>query len=170
MNKCVFLDRDGVLNQDIEGYLFQPDDVQIPPGVAEGLRTLQDAGYLLIVITNQAGIAKGLYTANEVRAVHERIQMLTGIQFTDLYFAPEHPDYTTRSLFSKPDSLMIEKALAKYKIDASKSWMVGDKERDITAGIKAGVKTILISEKALGTQADSLAANFEQAVSILLNT
>jgi D-glycero-D-manno-heptose 1,7-bisphosphate phosphatase len=73
-NKCVFLDRDGVLNEDCPDYLYTLEALVIPEGVAEALKLLKNAGYLLIVITNQAGIAKGLYTADNVYAIHEAMQ------------------------------------------------------------------------------------------------
>lgn len=146
MQKCVFLDRDGVLNQDLPGYLYQPEKIEFPIGVKEGLNLLKKKGYLLIVITNQAGIAKGLYTSVDVQKVHDRMNEAYGNVLDDLYFAPHHEDYTTRSLSRKPGSLLIERAMAKYNIDASQSWLIGDSERDIQAGQRVGVKTILLKD------------------------
>ena len=102
MNKCVFLDRDGVLNVDRSDYVYRVDDFIIPPGVVEGLQRLKEAGYMLIVITNQAGIAKGLYTRADVMRCHQYLQEQCGYLIDDIYFSPHHPDYDTRSLTRKP--------------------------------------------------------------------
>lgn len=168
MNKCIFLDRDGVLNQDIEGYLYQPELILFPEGVKEGLLQLKKAGYLLIVITNQAGIAKGLYTAADVRAMHSRMNEEYGGVLDDLYFAPHHDHHTSRSLSRKPGSLMIERAMAKYKIDPAGSWMIGDNERDMEAGIKAGVQTILLGKAEGQTKAAFKVSRFREAVAVIL--
>jgi D-glycero-D-manno-heptose 1,7-bisphosphate phosphatase len=145
MNKCVFLDRDGVLNQEMGDYVFRPDDFHIPDGTVEALHLLKAAGYLLIVVTNQAGIAKGLYERSDVWACHNYLQAQCGYLLDDLYFCPHHPDYSTESLLRKPNSLMLEKAMAKYNIDRSASWMIGDRPRDVQAGRRAGVRTIYLS-------------------------
>lgn len=168
MKKCVFLDRDGVLNQDLDGYLFKPELLEFPEGVKEGLQRLKKAGYLLIVITNQAGIAKGLYTSAEVNAIHSKMNEEYGGVLDDLYFAPDHDDHSTRSLSRKPGSLMIERAMAKYNIDPTVSWMIGDHERDIEAGIKAGVQTILIGKADRNTKANFKVACFPEAVAAIL--
>lgn len=147
LKACVFLDRDGVLNEERGEYSYRLDDFKIIAGVKEALKALKDAGYLLIVITNQAGIAKGLYTAKDVIRCHEYLQNETGNLIDDIYHCPHHP-VTTESLMRKPDSLMLEKAIAKHRIDPAKSWMVGDSERDIIAADKVGVKGILVNEKA----------------------
>ncbi len=168
MNKCVFLDRDGVLNQDLDGYLFQPELLQFPEGVKESLLQLKKAGYLLVVITNQGGIAKGFYTGAEVNAIHSRMNEEYGGVLDDLYFAPHHDDYTTRSLSRKPGSLMIERAMAKYKIDPAGSWMIGDSERDIEAGIKAGIRTILLGRAGKQTKAAYKVSCFQEAVAVIL--
>jgi D-glycero-D-manno-heptose 1,7-bisphosphate phosphatase len=145
MNKCVFLDRDGVLNEEIGHYVYKLEDLKIPEGTSEAIALLKDAGYLLIVITNQAGIAKGLYSRNEVWACHEKIQAACGNKLDALYYCPYHPDYDSASLARKPDSLLLEKAIAKYQIDTSRSWMIGDRPRDMEAAGKVAVRGIQIS-------------------------
>lgn len=147
MNKCVFLDRDGVLNQEIGTYVYQPEDLVIPEGVPEALQNLKRAGYLLVVITNQGGIAKGLYTQKEVRQCHEIIQHSCGIVLDALYFCPYHPDYDSESLARKPHSLMLEKAVARFGIDITQSWMIGDRARDLEAAQRLQVKGIFIGSK-----------------------
>jgi D-glycero-D-manno-heptose 1,7-bisphosphate phosphatase len=161
MNKCIFLDRDGVLNEEKDDYVYKIEDFEIRNGVPEGLQLLKNAGYLLIVITNQAGIAKGIYSKDDVLNCHNHLQIACGGVIDDIYFSPHHPKYNSDSLLRKPNSLMLEKAMAKYNIDPSKSFMVGDAERDVKAGKKAGVKTIHIvggKEKAASAdwQFDSL--------------
>lgn len=145
MKKCIFLDRDGVLNEEQQDYISRKEDFIIREGVAEGLTLLKKAGYLLIVVTNQAGVSKGLYTENFVRDLHNILQEKCGGIIDDLYFAKHHPNFTSNSLLRKPDSLMLEKAMAKYQIDSTQSFMIGDAERDVKAGKKAGVKTIHIT-------------------------
>jgi D-glycero-D-manno-heptose 1,7-bisphosphate phosphatase len=114
--------------------------------VYDALVQLQSQGYLLILITNQGGIAKGQYTHEAVHEIHRHfIQSCADrdILITNVYYSPHHPDYG-ESLSRKPGGLMIEKACARYRIDPGASWMVGDKVRDIEAGEKAGVRGILM--------------------------
>jgi D-glycero-D-manno-heptose 1,7-bisphosphate phosphatase len=167
MAKCIFLDRDGVLNQEMGDYVFKKEDFKIVDGVPEALQKLKAAGYLLIVITNQSGIAKGLYTRKDVLNCHEFLQKQCGNLIDDIYFCPHHEDFNTASLLKKPNSLMIEKAMAKYNIDPTKSWMIGDQPRDIEAGKKAGLKTIFISESKKETFAEANTSSLINAVSFV---
>jgi D-glycero-D-manno-heptose 1,7-bisphosphate phosphatase len=166
--KCVFLDRDGVLNQDLEGYLSRPEDMIIPNGVIEGLQQMKKAGYLLIVVTNQAGIAKGLYSKEEVWKCHQYFQEQCGHLLDDLYYCSHHPDYDSCSLMRKPESLMLEKAIAKYNIDTTTSWMVGDRPRDMQAGKRAGVRTIHLSPDPHESTGDRHASDFLTATQLVL--
>jgi D-glycero-D-manno-heptose 1,7-bisphosphate phosphatase len=166
--KCIFLDRDGVLNEDRPDYLYNLDDLIIPDGVAEALKLLKKAGYLLIVITNQAGIAKGLYTAENVYAIHEELQKVSDRALDDIYFSPYHPGYSGNSLSRKPGSLMLEKAIAKYNIDTDQSWMIGDRDRDMEAGKNAGVRTIHIVHENETSAGDYAAFNLLEAAKIIL--
>jgi D-glycero-D-manno-heptose 1,7-bisphosphate phosphatase len=168
MKKCVFLDRDGVLNKEVGDYVYRTDELIVPEGTAEALRRMKDAGYLLIVITNQAGIARGLYTRDDVRKCHEYIQQQVGNVLDDLYFSPHHPTYSTASLLRKPDSLMLEKAMAKYKIDKTQSWMIGDTLRDVQAGKKAGVRTIHLTDKPHESQGDVVLTTLLEAAAAVL--
>lgn len=169
MNKCVFLDRDGVLNEDRTDYVYRVEDFIIPQGVTEGLQKLKEAGYMLIVVTNQAGIAKGLYTRDDVMRCHAYLQEQCGHVIDDIYYCPHHPDYDSRSLLRKPDSLMIEKAIAKYDIDPQRSWLFGDALRDMQAGKRAGVRTVRISPiKNQSTDNEWLAADLLEASQLIL--
>jgi D-glycero-D-manno-heptose 1,7-bisphosphate phosphatase len=141
MRKCVFLDRDGVINFDKVDYVYSIQEFKIIPGVLDALQLLKSKGFLLIVITNQSGISKGIYTHKEVTMCHDYFNMVSGNLIDDYYYSPYH-EYFTQSLSRKPDSLLFEKAIAKYKIDAAKSWMVGDHVRDLIPAKKLGIHTI----------------------------
>ncbi|MEZ4905102.1 MAG: HAD family hydrolase [Spirosomataceae bacterium] len=166
--KCVFLDRDGVLNQDIEGYLYRPEEIIIPEGVIEGLQQMKQAGYLLIVITNQAGIAKKLYTQTDVWKCHQYLQEKCGNVLDDLYYCSHHPDYDSRSLLRKPESLMLEKAIAKYDIDITQSWFIGDRPTDIQAGKRVGIRTIYLSTTTFEAGSDKHVTNFSEATQTVI--
>jgi len=165
--KCVFLDRDGVLNRERGDYTYALDDFEVLPGVPEALRLLKKNGYLLIVVTNQGGVAKGLYKKDDVLACHQKLQDACDSLIDAHYMAPGHPDYSA-SLSRKPNSLMLEKAIAKYNIDVEQSWMVGDSLRDLEAAEKVGVKGILVGDKYKpGAHAWQLADLWEAAQFIL---
>ena len=168
-NKCIFLDRDGVLNVDRVDYVYRLQEFIIPDGVVESLQALKAAGYLLIVITNQSGIAKGIYKREDVYLIHEALQKASGGMLDDLYFCPYHEKFDSASLTRKPGSLLIEKAAAKYKVDLSASWMVGDHERDIIAGTRAGLRTIRLAPQDTQTNATHLVADLRAATNIILN-
>ncbi|OYU94488.1 MAG: histidinol phosphate phosphatase [Bacteroidetes bacterium B1(2017)] len=145
-NKAVFLDRDGVINKEVGDYIKRFEDFEILSHVRHGLKILTEAGFKLIIITNQGGIAKGMYTRHEMDKMHAYLAAElepSGVVFTDVYFCPHHPQ-TSNCLCRKPESLLVEKAISKHDIDASQSYFIGDKERDIVCGEGAGVKGILI--------------------------
>lgn len=144
--KAIFLDRDGVINREVGDYVWLEDDFEVNEGVAEALQELKNNGFLLIVITNQAGISKGIYGHDEVNELHQYMKHYFAnynIHFTEIYYCPHHPDYT-QCLCRKPGSLLIEKALARFDIDPAKSYFIGDRERDVEAAKASGVKPILI--------------------------
>lgn len=150
MNKAVFLDRDGVINRDILDYTYRLEDFKLLDGVIDAMKVFSDKGYLLFVITNQGGIAKKLYGHDEVGAIHDYLSSemeAKQVKLTDVYYCPHHP-VAGLCLCRKPGSLMLEKAMARYDIDPSKSYFIGDMQRDIEAGEKAGVKTIKIETNA----------------------
>jgi D-glycero-D-manno-heptose 1,7-bisphosphate phosphatase len=157
MNKAIFLDRDGVLNRDFLPYHFKEAHFFINDDVWEVLSQLKARGYLLIIITNQGGIAKGLYTKEDVDNIHAGLIKAAadkGIEFLEIYFCPHHDQYN-KCLCRKPDSIMLEKAIARFDIDPQISYFIGDTDRDVQAGIKAGVNTIkIISNQSLKKVAD----------------
>jgi len=145
-NKAIFLDRDGVLNRERDNYTWQLEDFAVNEGVVEALTEFQRRGYMLIVITNQGGIAKGIYTAAQTEYLHlhlDRFLRNNGIELTEIYYCPHHPA-TGKCLCRKPGSQMLEKALARFRLDAAQCYFIGDTPRDAEAGEKAGVQPILI--------------------------
>ncbi len=166
--KAVFLDRDGVLNKDNPNYTFRVADFEILPGVIDGLKALQSAGYKLIVVTNQSGIAQGIYTHDDVHACHQYMQQTSGNLISHFYYSPYHPSVTA-SLARKPGTLMFEKAQAKFDIDFSKSWMVGDRGRDIIPARKLGIKTIQIGDEIEPeNKADFTCQSLKEAASLII--
>ncbi|MFY0600216.1 MAG: HAD-IIIA family hydrolase [Cyclobacteriaceae bacterium] len=143
MNKCVFLDRDGVLNKDFVDYAYTLDRFIILDGVREAVTMLKEAGYLLVIVTNQSGIVKGVYTREQMHECHAYMQKELNNQIDKIYYSPWHQTHS-ESLARKPGTLMFEKAIAKFDIDVSKSWMIGDKERDLIPAIKMKLKTIQV--------------------------
>jgi len=146
MKKVVFLDRDGVINFEPGDYTFKVDSFQIIEGLFDSLRILKKRGYQFIVITNQGGISKRLYNHNDVKLVHLYMKTCfdqAKINILDIYYCPHHA-VIENCICRKPNSLMIEKAIARYNVDKSKSYFIGDSRRDILAAEKAGVKGIQI--------------------------
>ena len=146
MNKAVFFDRDGVINKEIGNYVYKLEDFKFNIGLFTSLRLLQEYDYKLIIITNQGGIAKGQYTHDELYELHNFMleKLLNeGIKIDDVYFCPHHHSIAP-CLCRKPNSLLIEKAIAKHNIDTSQSFLIGDNERDVLAAEKVGIKGILI--------------------------
>lgn len=145
MNKAIFLDRDGVINLE-RGYTHRLEDFVILPDLMEILQLFQQKGYILIIISNQSGISKDLYKQSEVEVLHNYLVgelSKYNITVSEIYYCVHHPD-VSRCICRKPDSLFVEKALARFNIDKTKSYFIGDKERDVEAAEKAGVKGILI--------------------------
>ena len=149
MNKAIFLDRDGVINHEIS-YTTRLEDFIILPDVIDLLSYLKSKGYLLIVITNQGGLSKKLFTKEELEKMHAYLSdelSKSNVQLTEIYYCPHHPDSNSgKCICRKPDSSMIEKAIARFKIDPAKSYFIGDKQTDMQAGDKAGVKGVLVSK------------------------
>ena len=146
MTKAVFLDRDGVINMERGTYTWRLDDFKFVPDILNNLKKLYDHGFMLIVITNQGGIAKGMFQQEEVEAIHRfMLQEMAnrGIYIEEVYYCPHHPHYG-KCLCRKPAPLMIEKALSRFNISHNKAFFIGDHERDYEAGIKSGIKTYKI--------------------------
>ncbi len=148
MNRAVFFDRDGVINMELGDYVWKPETFILCPRILENLLELKARGYLLAVITNQGGIAKGIYRHSDVqRTLNHMIGLCSeaGIEFVEVMYSPHH-DTVGESISRKPDSLMFERILYKHNIDPSQSFMIGDKERDIIPAEKLGMKGFLIEK------------------------
>ena len=147
-SKAVFLDRDGTLNKD-PGYIGNPDDVKLLPGTGKGLFNLKKSGYLLVVISNQSGIARGLISETDVINVNIRINELLNefnVQIDAFYFCPAHPDFSSEEECKcrKPSPELVFLAVKEHNIDISQSFFIGDSVSDIMCGFNAGLKTILV--------------------------
>ena len=144
---CIFLDRDGVINFERGDHTFLIDDFVINQGLFEALIKLKKKHFIFIIITNQSGIALNKYSIGQMNQCHEFLineAKKHGITFEAIYYCPHHPSIS-KCLCRKPNSLLLEKAIAQYNIDASASWFIGDKERDALAAIKVGVRPLLIN-------------------------
>lgn len=147
MNKAVFLDRDGVINRKSSSYyIFREEEFHFNRGIFEALKYFISKGFMLIIITNQGGISKGIFTEAHLEKLHNfMISCLRAynIEITDIFYCPHHPDVETCSC-RKPGTLLFEQAIKKHSIDPAESFMVGDSEIDIVAAGKMGIKGILI--------------------------
>lgn len=182
MEPAIFLDRDNTLITN-DGDLGDPEAVDLLDGVPDGLRSLRDAGYRLIVVTNQGGVARGVFTEEDVDAVHRRIAGLVddaaGVRdvIDRFYYCPYHPDakleeYRRDHSWRKPQPGMLLQAARDMKIDLARSWMIGDQARDIEAGHHAGCRTVLLAAngEANGTSATTVADSFPAAVRAILKS
>lgn len=148
MNKAVFFDRDGVINND-SGlyYISDPKDFVLNPGIMELLLWLKSNGFLLIVISNQGGISKGIYSFGDAEKVHLKMKETLfeqGIIFDEVYYCPHHPD-NENCICRKPETVLIEKAISRFSISITTSFFIGDRDTDIEAGKRAGLKTIRVN-------------------------
>ncbi len=149
--RAVFLDKDGTLVKDVP-YNVDPEQIQLTVGVAH-LRQLHDCGYLLIVISNQSGVARGYFPETALVAVEQRSRQLLAqlqIPLTDFYYCPHHPEgtvvpYAITCNCRKPAPGLLYQAAQDYGIDLSRSWFIGDILHDVEAGRRAGCQTILIN-------------------------
>jgi D-glycero-D-manno-heptose 1,7-bisphosphate phosphatase len=145
MNRAVFVDRDGTLIAE-KNYLSRPEDVSVFPGAGAALKRLQDAGFRLVLVSNQSGVGRGYFTMSAVDAVHARIGeelARDGARLDAVYVAPEAPDQPSRG--RKPSPQFLFDARERLQLDLAGSYMVGDKLSDLECGWNAGVrKSILV--------------------------
>lgn len=169
-HKCVFLDRDGVVNVERGDYTFRVNDFVLEEGVPEAVKLLKEAGYLIIVITNQAGISRNLYTREQMEGCHRKMHEETQHIIEEVFYCPYHPS-VSQSIARKPDTVMLERAIAKYNIDPGNSWLVGDRERDIEAAQLMDLKTIRVDDPDNTTNADHNTHNLLDATkNVILNS
>ena len=155
LQKCVFLDRDGTLNKYC-GLISKPEELELENTAIEAVQKLNSSGWLVIVVTNQPVIARGMCSIKDLRYIHKKLQTLLGDKgafLDDIVFCPHHPDkgyheenpvYKISCHCRKPDTGMLEQCVEQYNIDLSKSWIVGDTTIDIQTGINAGTHTALV--------------------------
>jgi D-glycero-D-manno-heptose 1,7-bisphosphate phosphatase len=148
---AIFIDRDGTINEDI-GYASHPDELVIYPYVAEAIRLVNDAGLKVIVVTNQSGIARGLYTEATLDQIHEKlITELAGegARIDAIYYCPHHPRIGNQSYRKacdcrKPQTGMLEQAAREHHINLAQSFVIGDKASDINLATNAGARGVLV--------------------------
>ena len=180
---AVFLDRDGTINEDVN-YLSRPEDLKLLPGVAAGLRRLQEH-YELIVITNQSGIARGYFDERRLQEIHRRLDAMLAaydVRISRYYYCPHHPDCTDSPYgivcqCRKPQPLLYRRAVQDYHLDAASSWAVGDRLRDCLGALQLGCRGVLIGggsaqkEEARRFYPQILtAADFTEAAQIILDS
>jgi len=151
LNRAVFLDRDGTINEE-KDYLHRVEDFAFIPGAPEAIRLLKEAGFLVIVITNQSGVARGYFDLAAVDRLHRHIdaelaRLGTGVDA--YYVCPHHPDHGSAELAQecdcrKPFPGMLLRAAADFSIDLAASFMIGDKRADLEAGVRAGCRSLLV--------------------------
>ena len=150
MKKAIFLDRDGTINVE-KDYIYKSEDLVFEEGTIKALKTFKNLGYILIVISNQSGIARGYFTEEDLNIFNNNMNEIlkkNGVEITEFYCCPHHPDgigeYKKVCECRKPNNKMIEDAIKKYNIAREKSYMIGDKTSDIGAGLKSNLKTVLV--------------------------
>lgn len=139
---AVFLDRDGTLIEEVN-YLSRVEDLRLFSYTVESVKLLKDNGFLVIVVTNQSGIGRGIYSEGDMHIVHDAIQAELEGGIDAFYFCPHLPDEGCKC--RKPGLGMIEAAMEEFEIDLTNSWMVGDKKIDVETGIAARLSTIMVS-------------------------
>jgi D,D-heptose 1,7-bisphosphate phosphatase len=142
--RAIFLDRDGTVTIDT-GYPSDPDEVELLPGAADGLRTLRDRGWALVLVSNQSGVGRGLITPEQAQVVHDRLMVTlraSGVELDGAYYCPHAPDDACEC--RKPRSGLLRRAAAELRLDLAGSVMVGDRQSDVEAGKEAGCRTVLL--------------------------
>jgi D-glycero-D-manno-heptose 1,7-bisphosphate phosphatase len=158
MNRAVFLDRDGTVNEEV-GYLSDLKELRLIPGAGRAIKRLNDAGLTVVLVTNQSGVARGYFSetfVNDTHALLERMLKGEGARLDGIYYCPHHPKagttrYTMACDCRKPGTGLIDRAARDLAIDVKNSYMVGDKWSDIELGRRAGMHAVLVKS---GFQAD----------------
>lgn len=176
MNKAAFLDRDGVINEKApteDEYITCWEEMKILPGVPQAISLLNRAGFSVIIVTNQRSVAKGLITIPELDSMHRRMRdelSSAGAIIDDIYYCPH--DLITACACRKPEPGMLLEAARRHDINLTASWMIGDSEKDIQAGKKAGCKTarVLYCNETSNASADVVAPCLLEATRQILCT
>ena len=175
--RAVFLDRDGTLVED-PGYLHDPAAVRLLPGVARGLADLDAAGLALVLVSNQSGIARGLFPAEAFAAVNRRLEELLGAggpRFAGIFHCPHHPDFGGPCDCRKPAVRLFRQATADLGLDVARSWFVGDRASDVEPAAVLGGRGLLITGSARATDLEAArkarthtAPDFSAAAALIL--
>lgn len=181
-HKAIFLDRDDTIIED-PGYISSPEQVKLLPGTAQALMQLKQMGYKLVVVSNQSGIARGMFTEDDLTYIHARMKELLaaeGAYLDQIYYCPYHPDgiiekYRKESDLRKPNPGMLLTAAEEMDIDLGQSWMIGNEYHDTTAGKRVGCRTILLNlppgtiktPKPTDPSPDFKAVNLKEAANII---
>ena len=158
MKRAIFLDRDGTIIVE-KDYLHRPDEVEIFPGAAAALRRLQEAGFLLFMVSNQSGVGRGYYTLADVEAVNAHLLRelaRDGVRLEKVYIAPEAPDQPSRG--RKPSPQFLFDARDEFGIDLAQSYVIGDKLIDLECGWNAGLKEALLVRTGYGAEVEKKSA------------
>jgi D-glycero-D-manno-heptose 1,7-bisphosphate phosphatase len=146
LTPAVFLDRDGTLIEEVD-YLADPAGVVLIPGAAQALKDLAAAGYKLVLVTNQSGVARGLLDEAKLAQIHERLNdLLHGddTRLDGIYACIHHPEFGSPCTCRKPQPGMLLQAAEDLQLDLKRSWMIGDAARDLEAGERAGARSLLV--------------------------
>ena len=165
---AAFLDRDGTIIRDTE-YLRDPDQVELLPGAAVAIRRLNDAGWPVIVVTNQSGIARGLLTEQDYERVRMRVDKLIGAESAKIdasYHCPHHPDITGPCDCRKPGVKLYRDAAEAHDLDTKRSWYVGDRLRDVAPGDHFGGRSVMLLVESTPDADRVAAANRRTAASL----
>lgn len=184
MKRAIFLDRDGTINVDV-GYLHRLEDLELFPWAADSLRLLKRAGYVLVVVTNQSGVARGMIDPGFIQVCHDEMRKRlqpAGADLDALYYCTHHPlgsvkEFAVDCRCRKPMPGMIEDAARDLGIDPRQSWVVGDKWLDVNLGRAVGARSILVrtgwgaeqeQKRPAGQEVDAICDNLIHAVSVIL--
>ncbi|MEW4568650.1 HAD family hydrolase [Tautonia sp. JC769] len=176
--RAIFLDKDGTVIENVP-YNVDPSLIRLCDGAVEGLRALAGAGYRLVVVSNQSGVARGYFPESAIGPVEERLRDLLaeqGLGLDGFFYCPHHPDgseagYATACECRKPAPGMLREAARLLEIDLGRSWMVGDRLDDVEAGRRAGCRTVLIGRDGSGGPTpgpDGVAADLAEAARRIL--
>ncbi|WP_035994330.1 D-glycero-alpha-D-manno-heptose-1,7-bisphosphate 7-phosphatase [Leptolyngbya sp. KIOST-1] len=179
MLPAIFLDKDGTLIEDVP-YNVDPALIRLGDGVATGVRRLHEAGFALVVVTNQSGVARGYFAESAIAPIEQRLRHLLGVPLAGFYYCPHHPAgtvarYAFRCRCRKPEPGMLRRAAADLNLDLERSWLVGDILNDVEAGRRAGCRTVLLDNGnetewllAPSREPHQTVATFDQAADVIL--